>query len=142
MPELPDLAVFSENLQARLQGKTVHSVECHKGIRLNMSSEELRNALCNTSIASVRRAGKEMEFVFSNQATLFVHLMAEGKFHITLVPAAVRFQMLTLSLGEESLVVSDPEGQVSLKLNPSPSSVPDALAVDGTYLRRKIAEKP
>lgn len=141
MPELPDLAVFSENLQARLQGKTVHSVECHKGIRLNMSSEELRNALCNTSIASVRRAGKEMEFVFSNQATLFVHLMAEGKFHITLVPAAVRFQMLTLSLGEESLVVSDPEGQVSLKLNPSPSSVPDALEVDGTYLRRKISER-
>ena len=141
MPELPDLAVFSENLQARLQGKTVHSVECQRAIRLNTSPEQLKSALCNASIASVRRAGKEMAFGFTNQATLFVHLMLKGKFHITSVPATVESQMLTLSLGGESLVVSDPEGQVSLKLNPSLSSVPDALEVEGTYLRRKISER-
>jgi len=135
------LAVFSENLQARLQGKTVHSVECQRAIQLNTSHEQLNSSLCNTSIASVRRAGKEMAFVFSNQAMLVVHLMVEGKFHITPVPAAVRFQILTLSLGDESLVVSDPKGRVVLKLNPSPSSVPDALEVDGTYLRRKISER-
>jgi formamidopyrimidine-DNA glycosylase len=141
MPELPDLAVFSENLQAQLQGKTVHSVECQRPIRLNTSPEELRSSLCNTSIASVRRAGKEMAFVFSNSSTLFVHLMVEGKFHITPDPGAVTLRMFTLGLGDESLVVSDPKGRIVLKLNPSPSSAPDALEVDGTYLRRKISER-
>lgn len=133
MPELPDLAVFSENLQARLQGKTVYSVECHRAIRLNRSPEELRNSLCNTSIASVRRAGKEIAFEFSNSSTLFVHLMLQGEFSITPDPGAVRSRMLTLGLGDKSLVVSDREGRVALKLNPSPNSVPDALEVDGTY---------
>lgn len=141
MPELPDLAVFSENLQARLQGKTVHAVECQRPIRLNTSPEQLRNALCNTSIVSVRREGKEIAFVFYNQATLFVHLMQAGKFHITSDPAAVSFRSLALGLGDNSLVVSDYRGQVTIKLNPSPSSVPDALEVDGTYLRRKISER-
>ena len=40
-----------------------------------------------------------------------------------------------------ALVVSDHRGLVTVKVNPIPSSVPDALAVDKTYLRRKIAEK-
>jgi formamidopyrimidine-DNA glycosylase len=31
---------------------------------------------------------------------------------------------------------------VALNLNPPPSSVPDALEIDGSYLRRKISEKP
>jgi formamidopyrimidine-DNA glycosylase len=141
MPELPDLVVFSENLQARLQGRTVHSVECHRALPLNTSPEQLRNSLCNTSMASVRRAGKEIAFVFSNQATLFVHLMLQGKFSITPDPGGVRSRMLTLGLGDESLVVRDHKGQVTIKLNPSPSSVPDALEVDGTYLRRKISER-
>lgn len=141
MPELPDLAVFSENLQACLQGRTVLSVECHRALRLNTSPEELRNSLCNTSIASVGRAGKEIAFVFSNQATLFVHLMLQGRFTIATDPHSVRFGMLTLRLDGETLVVSDPKGQVALKLNPTPSSVPDALEVDGAYLRGKISEK-
>ena len=142
MPELPDLAVFSENLKARLQGKTVYSVECHRAIRLNTSPEELQNSLCNTSMASVRRAGKEIAFEFSNSSTLFVHLMLKGEFSITPDPGAVTFRMFTLGLGDESLVISDPKGQVALNLNPSPSTVPDALEVDGTYFRRKIAERP
>jgi formamidopyrimidine-DNA glycosylase len=142
MPELPDLAVFSENLQAHLQGKRVHSVECQRPIRLNTSPEELQNSLCNTSIASVRRAGKEIAFVFSSQAMLFVHLMLEGKFSFTPAPGTMSFRVLALRLGDESLVVSDPKRQVTVKLNPPPISVPDALEVNGTYLRRKIAERP
>lgn len=141
MPELPDLAVFSENLEARLQGKLVHSVECQRPIRSNTSPEGLRCSLSNTSIASVRRSGKEIAFVFSNQATLLVHLMLKGKFSITRDPGTVTFRMFTLGLGDESLVVSDREGRMTLNLNPSPSSVPDALEVDGTYLRRKISER-
>jgi formamidopyrimidine-DNA glycosylase len=143
MPELPDLAVYAENLMARLEGKTVQSVDYHRDARLNTSREELRNSLCNTSIASVERSGKEIAFFFSNKTTLFVHLMLSGKFIITPDPDSVRFRVLTIGFeGSLSLVVSDPKGLVTVKVNAIPSSVPDALEVEGTYLRRKIAEKP
>jgi formamidopyrimidine-DNA glycosylase len=112
---------------------------------MNTSPEQLRNSLCGTVITSVRRDGKEIAFAFSNQATLFVHLMLKGKFFMTPDPSAVSFRALTLGLGEEdSLVVSDPDpkAHVALKLNPSPTSVPDALEIDGTYLRKKMSEMP
>jgi formamidopyrimidine-DNA glycosylase len=70
--------------------------------------------------------------------------MLKGKFFMTPNPSAVGSRALTLGLGDDSLVVSDPDpkAHVALKLNPPPSSVPDALEVDGAYLRRKISEKP
>jgi formamidopyrimidine-DNA glycosylase len=142
MPELPDLAVFAENLQARLQGRTVLSIECDRATRLNTSPAELRNALRNTSIASIRRVGKEMAFIFSNRAALFVHLMLKGRFTIDADPQAVKSRVLTLEFEDQALVVSDPKRQVVLKFNPPTSSVPDALEIDGTYLRRKISERP
>ncbi len=141
MPELPDLTVFSENLNVRLQGRTIHSVECQGAVRLNTSPEQLRDSLCNTSITSVRRDGKEIAFAFSNKDVFLVHLMLKGRFFITTDPRTVKSAIFTLGLENESLVVSDPKGLVALKLNPTPNTVPDALEVDGTYLRRKIAER-
>jgi hypothetical protein len=108
MPELPDLAVYAENLMARLKGKMVQSVDYHRDARLNTSYEELRNLVCNTSIASVERSGKEIAFFFSNKATLFVHLMLYGKFTITPDPGSVRFRVLTIGFEDGlALVVSD-----------------------------------
>ncbi|WP_447979627.1 DNA-formamidopyrimidine glycosylase family protein [Candidatus Nitrospira bockiana] len=143
MPELPDLAVYAENLMARLGGKTVQSVDHHGGSRLNTSHEELRNSLCNTSLVSVERSGKEIVFAFSNKAALSVHLMVTGGFAIAADPSSARFRVLTMGFADGfSLVVSDPRSLVTVNLNPLPSIAPDALEVDGTYLRRKISERP
>jgi formamidopyrimidine-DNA glycosylase len=143
VPELPDLAVYVENLTARLKGKAVQSVGYHRDARLNTSHEEPRNSLCHTSIASVERSGKEIAFFFSNKTTLVVHLMLSGSFVITLDPDSVRFRVLTIGFEDSlSLVVSDPKGLMTVKVNPIPSGIPDALEVDETYLRRKIAERP
>jgi Formamidopyrimidine-DNA glycosylase len=87
MPELPDLAVYAENLMALLKGKTVQSVDYHRDARLNTSHEELRNSVCNTSLASVERSGKEIAFFFSNKATLFVHLMLFGSLPLRQIQA-------------------------------------------------------
>jgi formamidopyrimidine-DNA glycosylase len=140
MPELPDLAVFAENLQARLQGRTVLSIECNTVN--NLTPAELQEAICNSSIAAVRRVGKEMAFIFSNRATLLVHLMLRGEFAIVTDPHIVDYRVVTLRFEDEALVVSDPKGQVVLKLNPPTSSVPDALEVGSAYLRKKISERP
>lgn len=143
MPELPDLIVFAENLRASLKGKNVQSVDYHNGNRLNVSPMEFRNALCNTSIVSVQQSGKEIEFLFSNKMTLFVHLMLTGRFSMVKDSDSVRFKVLTMVFDDgTSLVVNVPKKLVTVKLNPIPSTVPDALEVNGTYLRRKISERP
>ena len=143
MPELPDLIVFAENLMVSLKGKKVQSVDYHKDKRLNVSHTELRNALCNTSVVSVKQSGKEIEFLFSNKTTLFVHLMLSGRFSMVKDPDSVKFKVLTMIFDDgASLVVSDPKNLVTVNLNPAPSMVPDALEVDGVYLRKKMSERP
>jgi formamidopyrimidine-DNA glycosylase len=68
--------------------------------------------------------------------------MLHGKFSIVSDPGIVGSRILTLGLENESLVVSDHKGLVVLKLNPPPSSVPDALEFDDAYLRTKISKRP
>jgi formamidopyrimidine-DNA glycosylase len=89
-------------------------------------------------LASVQRSGKEIEFLFSNKAALFVHLMLSGRFSIVTDPDSIKFKVLTMIFDDgASLVVSDPKKLVTIKLNPVPSTVPDALEVNGAYLRKK-----
>jgi formamidopyrimidine-DNA glycosylase len=110
---------------ARLEGKTVQSVDYHRDARLNTNHEELRNSLCNTSIASVERSGKEIAFFFPNKATLFVHLMLSGRFIITSDPDSVRFRVLTIGFeGSLSLVVSDPKRLSDSQDEPYPEQRP------------------
>lgn len=143
MPELPDLTVFSDNLTSKLKGKKVRSAEYHKDKRLNVSPEELQNALTNSHLDSAERSGKEIQFKFSNGATLLVHLMLSGGFAISKTPEFVKFRVLTIFFDDDTaLVVSDPKGLVTVNLNSKPMAVPDALDIDGDYLRRKISEKP
>ena len=66
MPELPDLAVFSENLQAQLQGRTVHSVECHGANLINITLEQLRDALCSTSIVGATSREGNCVYIFQS----------------------------------------------------------------------------
>ena len=69
--------------------------------------------------------------------------MLSARFAIAPDPESGRFRMLTIRFeGTHSLVVSDPQGLAAIKVNPILSRVPDALEVDGTYLRRKIGERP
>lgn len=143
MPELPDLTVFSDNLGSKLRGKKVQSIEYHKDKRLNVSREVLQNTLTNTSVEKVRRSGKEIQFIFSNNSALFVHLMLSGGFTITQAPEPVKFKVLTILFEDGmALVVSDPKGLVTVNLDPPDIVVPDALEVDSNYLRIKISEKP
>lgn len=143
MPELPDLTVFSQNLSVKLRGKKVRAINYHKDKRLNVSQGELSNVIAGNVIDDIRRSGKEVEFVFSNKATILVHLMLSGGFSITDVPATVKFRVLTIEFYDNaSLVVADPKGLVTVNLNPAPPNVLDALEINGDYLRKKALDKP
>jgi formamidopyrimidine-DNA glycosylase len=142
MPELPDLTVFASNLSAKLKGKKVKSVNYFKDKRLNVTSDEFRQSICDAVIKEINRSGKEIEFVFSNGNTLFVHLMLSGGFSIVKDARIINFKIVTIDFLEgNSLVINDPKELVTLKLNPTQSKVPDALDVSTDYLKEKILEK-
>src|SRR5215475_4264653 len=131
MPELPDLTVYSANLASKLNGKKVQSVKARISKRLNVPPRHLQKALANASLEDVQRTGKEILFQFSNNSVLLVHLMLAGGFAITKTPRTVKYPALTIAFkGGTALVITDPRSLVSVKLNPSPSKVPDALDID------------
>lgn len=143
MPELPDLTVFASNLNTILKNKEVKSIEFFNTKRLNVTREELQKFINNTTIHEIRRSGKEIEFIFSNDISLFVHLMLTGGFYIVRDIQNIKFKIIALTFSDgNSLVINDPKGLVTLKLNPVVNNVPDALDIDSDYLKKKILEKP
>lgn len=143
MPELPELEVFSQNLDKRLAGKTVEGVTIWRVTprRHNFSSEKINEALKGSTLEEVRREGKEVHFLFTDDHRLGVHLMLSGRFDITADPESVKSKRLGMKLGEgEWLVVSDPDGLATFALDPPAETVPDALSqdCDVEYLRRAL----
>jgi formamidopyrimidine-DNA glycosylase len=107
-----------------------------------VSPEKLKESISNTTIQKVERSGKEVEFIFSNNNSLLVHLMLNGGFSIVNNSQNIKFKILTLNFSAgNSLVISDPKCLVMLNLNPVPGKVPDALEISAEYLKEKIQEK-
>lgn len=143
MPELPDLTIFANNLASKLKGKKVKSVEFYQVNRMNVTSDELRRTICDSRIIEINRSGKQIEFLFSNKTKLLVHLMLSGRFSIVNDITKINFKVFAISFFDgDALVISDPNGLVTLDVNPIPSNVPDALEINKDYLMRKINEKP
>jgi formamidopyrimidine-DNA glycosylase len=144
MPELPDLEIFSSNLHRRLSGKTVSKVEYHKTKRLNVTPEELHNALVGKKLARVYREGKGTHFHFEPDTCVGVHLMLKGEFHISSIPDAVKSRVATICFDDcdDALIVADPMALTTMTLGPTPSQVLDALAVTTDGLKPILRRQP
>src|SRR4051794_11211144 len=79
MPELPDLQVFSRNLNKELAGKKVKTITVVNKKKLKTPPEKLRKSIEGAKLMKVYREGKELHFKFSNEAILGLHLMLHGK---------------------------------------------------------------
>jgi formamidopyrimidine-DNA glycosylase len=141
MPELPDLHVFSRNLDRRLAGRPLRSVAVWRTRRRNFTNEKIAHALEGCALKEIRREGKEVHFDFDNDRRLAAHLMLAGQFDLTPDPRAIKFARLGLKFESgEWLVVSDPHGWATFTLDPPPETAPDALAAecDVEYLSRSL----
>jgi formamidopyrimidine-DNA glycosylase len=137
MPELPDLHVFTRNLNARLAGRTVRGVRVWRTRRRNFTNQAIADALEGRTLQAIHREGKEALFTFDNGRRLSMHLMLSGRFDIVPDPAAVEFARLGIQFADAAedgvttatdwLVVSDPDGWATFRLDPKPSTAPDAL---------------
>ena len=110
MPELPDLTVYIESLQSRIEGQRLERVRLVSPFLLRSVDPPLREAE-GKAVRGLRRVGKRIVIALESDLYLVFHLMISGRFRWkargTKVPgklglAAFDFETGTLLLTEAS----------------------------------------
>src|SRR5438093_11574496 len=110
MPELPDLTVYIESLQSRIEGQRLERVRLVSPFLLRSVDPPLREAE-GKAVRGLRRVGKRIVIALESDLHLVFHLMISGRFRWkargTKVPgklglAAFDFETGTLLLTEAS----------------------------------------
>lgn len=145
MPELPDLEVFSHNLDRQLSGKLLKEVAVKNAKKLNVPGQELHQALEKQKLKKVYRLGKELYFEFENKAVLSLHLMLNGELHLLKNKKEYpKYAIVGLLFKDgTSLTLTDFRGLAKATLNPPPDDTPDALAneVDQHFFKKVLSAK-
>ena len=79
MPELPDVTVYRERLEAMLRGEVLLELRLHSPFVLR-SVEPSPAELHGKPLLGVERLGKRLVFVFPDELFAVVHLMIAGRF--------------------------------------------------------------
>lgn len=143
MPELPDLEVFSHNLQKILHGKTVSDTYLKSGANTKTSAAAFLKALRGRQLKKVYREGKELRLAFDEEQLLGIHLMLHGKLVFTDGAAEEKHTIFSLSFEDGSrLSLTDYQGIANPTLNPPPGEAPDALSDELTqvYLAQTLGK--
>ena len=80
MPELPDVAVYIESLEARIVGHRLERVLLKNPFLLR-TAEPPPQACEGHVVTRLRRLGKRIALGFDNDAWLVIHLMIAGRLH-------------------------------------------------------------
>jgi formamidopyrimidine-DNA glycosylase len=79
MPELPDVTVYRERLEAMLRGEALLALRLHSPFVLR-SVAPPPDELHGKPLLGVERLGKRLVFVFPDELFVVVHLMIAGRF--------------------------------------------------------------
>ena len=80
MPELPDITVYIEALDARIQGATLQRIDLRNPFLLR-SVEPPLSACEGQHVTGLKRLGKRIAIGFENDVWLVIHLMIAGRLH-------------------------------------------------------------
>ncbi len=80
MPELPDITIYLEQLEARILGEPLQKIRLISPFLLRSVEPPLRDAEGKKVIA-LRRLGKRIVIGLEKQYFLVIHLMIAGRFH-------------------------------------------------------------
>ncbi len=80
MPELPDISVYIEALDARVRGARLESVRLTHPFLLRTFDPPI-SELNGLRVEQIRRVGKRIAFRFENGYWLVIHLMIAGRLH-------------------------------------------------------------
>lgn len=134
MPELPDVTIYVESLEKRLDGQVLEKVSLKSPFFLRTFDPPIK-AVEGKVVRGIRRIGKRIVFEFDDELSLVFHLMVAGRFRWKdqvgaklggkIVLASLEFSNGTLFVteasrkkrasvnlvkGEEALVELDPGG--------------------------------
>jgi formamidopyrimidine-DNA glycosylase len=143
MPELPDLQVFSSNLNKELAGKTLKKILIKNDKKLKNTASEFKQ-LEEATLKKVYREGKELYFLFSNKNILAMHLMLRGQLYIFKKKNDHKYTIAELLFDDDTgLALTDFQGMANLHLNPEESKAPDALSdeIDVSFLKEILSAK-
>lgn len=133
MPELPDLQVFSANLNKTVKNKTVKKISVPVASKLNVSASVLKKELEGQKIKKVYRDGKELFISFDNDSLLSLHLMLHGGLHLFEHDNTNKHTILEMLFDDDTgLALTDWQKAAVPTLNPEPKKAPDALSKDIT----------
>jgi formamidopyrimidine-DNA glycosylase len=163
VPELPDVVVYKEALEARIRGRVLEQTTLVSPFVLRSVTPPI-DALAGRAVSAVRRLGKRIVLAFDQDLFLVIHLMIAGRLRwrepgralglgAKIVQASLRFDNGTLFLteagskkrasirvvsGESSLAELDPGG-----LEPIDAGVDEfraALTRENHTLKRALTD--
>lgn len=111
MPELPELEILKDELNAHVLGRQVHEVMFPEGRESDCPVQEWKSAIEGATIVGVGRRGKMLVLQFDSGFSLLIHLMMVGQLLLSSLydgdPNDVRlilaFASDQLSLGQVAL---------------------------------------
>lgn len=114
MPELPDVDIYIEALDARIRRARIEKVELKSPFLLRTVDPPL-SSVTASEVASLRRLGKRICIGCSNGVWLVVHLMIAGRLHWNRKPGNV-LASFTFSTGVLTLTEAGSQRRASLHL--------------------------
>lgn len=128
MPELPDLQVFSKNLQKELKGKKLNRIIVRKGANVNVPAAQLKKKVEGEKVKAVYREGKELRMAFRNGTVLGLHMMLHGKL-MWYDEEPPKHSLVEMEFEKDvHLALTDFQRSARVKVNPEEPAAPDALA--------------
>ena len=117
MPELPDVELYREALDARVLGRKLRNVTLKSPFVLRTAVPPL-DALFGRTVVSIDRIGKRIAFGFDGELFLVVHLMIAGRFQWKpeggKAPAKITLAVFDFESGELALTEAGTRKRASL----------------------------
>jgi formamidopyrimidine-DNA glycosylase len=142
MAELPDLTVFAQILSRKFKGEELDKIEVTVGKKLNVTVDELKSALVDHKLIRVIREGKTLQFHFSGDNVLGIHLMLRGELVELNNDETPRFHIMALHFKNgNGFALVDLQKQATPTLQPKPAVAPDALDLDKGAFTTLLSKK-
>ncbi len=144
MPELPDIEVFTRNLDKIFAGKKLIKVKIVNGNKLQDSLTAYPKRLNGKKLKHIYRSGKEMRLEFVDGTLLGLHLMLTGDVFVFENKNEHKFAIAEFYFeGHKGLALTDRMRNANIKLDPVEKSGLDALSpkLNFKYLKEILKRK-
>jgi formamidopyrimidine-DNA glycosylase len=136
MPELPDVAVFSKNLDKLFAGRKLLKLKVVNGKKLPDTAARLSKNLDAKVLKRIYRSGKEFRFEFADGTLLGLHLMLTGDLFLFEKKNEHPSTIVEFYFeGGKNLALTDRMRNAHITLNPVDKAGVDALELDFKFLK-------